>query len=305
MKLATISSADGATVAQFAPAAGMVGSSLRHRDAQLLDLRQGLDAYAERGSTMGIPLLYPWANRLAGFEYRTAGRSVVLPGGGTRVPLDPSGLPIHGLVPDLMRWSRAPGDQPSRLSARLAWRLPELLELFPFEHEVELDAEVGADATGAGTLTITTSVRATGADPVPVSFGFHPYLRLPGARREDCRLELPDMRRLVLDSRMIPTGERAPFQPRGLGLADTSWDDGFELLAQPARFAARTAGRGIAVELLEGFPYAQIYAPPGKDFICFEPMTAPANALRSGDGLTLLAPGDAHRAVFRISAWRE
>jgi len=54
--------------ATFVPGAGMVCSSLRHDGAELLAQRNGVRAYAERGSTMGIPLLYPWANRLAGLR---------------------------------------------------------------------------------------------------------------------------------------------------------------------------------------------------------------------------------------------
>ena len=77
------------------------------------------------------------------------------------------------------------------------------------------------------------------------------------------------------------------------------------MLEQPARFAVWAAGRGVALELLEGYPFAQIYAPRGRDFICFEPMTAPTNALRSGDGLSVLAPGEEYRASFRVSAWRD
>ena len=59
--------------ANFAPSLGMVCCSLVHGGEELLELRGGLDAYAERGSTMGIPLLHPWANRLAGFEYAVEG----------------------------------------------------------------------------------------------------------------------------------------------------------------------------------------------------------------------------------------
>ena len=92
---------------------------------------------------------------------------------------------------------------------------------------------------------------------------------------------------------------------RELQLADTSWDDAFALHAQPARFTVTTGGRGIAVELLEGYPYAQIFAPPSRDFICFEPMTAPTNALRSADDLLVVEPGGEYRAVFRISTWRD
>jgi hypothetical protein len=32
-------------------------------------------------------------------------------------------------------------------------------------------------------------------------------------------------------------------------------------------------------------------------------MTAPTNALRSGDGLALVAPGEEHRAAFTLALW--
>src|SRR3954466_12056020 len=78
--------------AAFAPGAGMIGCSLRHRGEELLGQRGGLAKYAESGSSMGIPLLHPWANRLDGFDYTVEGR---------QVHLDPDGMPVrldeHGL----------------------------------------------------------------------------------------------------------------------------------------------------------------------------------------------------------------
>ncbi len=68
-----------------------------------------------------------------------------------------------------------------------------------------------------------------------------------------------------------------------------------------ARFIVEAAGRRLELELLEGYPCAQVYAPRPGEFICFEPMTAPANALRSGDHLRLLAPGESCRARFAVS----
>ena len=40
----------------------------------------------------------------------------------------------------------------------------------------------------------------------PVTFGYHPYLRLPGVPRAAWHVELPVVRRLELDERGIPTG---------------------------------------------------------------------------------------------------
>ncbi len=54
------------------------------------------------------------------------------------------------------------------------------------------------------------------------------------------------------------------------------------------------------LEFLEGYPCAQVFAPRPGEFICFEPMTAPANALRSGTGLRVLAPGEDYRTRFAV-----
>jgi aldose 1-epimerase len=292
----TITSPGASTSATFAPSAGMVCSSLTHEGEELLDLGRGLDAYAQRGKTMGIPLLYPWANRLAAFGYAAAGRTVTLPEDPQLLPHDEHGLPIHGLVPQLMRWDAT--RHAHALTATLDWNSETLLALYPYRHQVQLNAELTD-----GTLTITVVVSAIAEDSVPISFGFHPYLRLPTADRAQAVVALPGCERLLLDERGIPTGAREPLGPTEFELDETSWDDGLSITALPAQFTSQdpAAGRGIELDLLEGYRYAQVYAPPGRDYICFEPMTAPANALRSGVGLTILRPGEQHLARFRIT----
>lgn len=295
----TLTSADGSTAATYIPDAAMLCSSFTVDGDELLDPGKGLDAYAAEGHTMGIPLLYPWANRLAAFGYEVAGATVALPDDRTRLPADPNGLPIHGVLPSLLRFEARTEAHDSAVDAVLRWDTPQLLELFPFAHELRIAIRVAERQ-----LTIVTTVAATGADHVPVTFGFHPYLRLPGTSRTSWQLRLPAAEHLTLDEQMIPTGERSAAPDGDVALADSSWDDGFALREQRARYVAQGEGAGIAAEFVAGFPFSQIYAPPGKDFICFEPMTAPTNALRSGEGLTVLAPGDEYRAEFRISYWR-
>ena len=70
LRITTLAVPGGDLEARFAVGAGMVGCSLRHRGDELLGLRGGLDAYLERGKTFGLPLLYPWANRLGAWELR-------------------------------------------------------------------------------------------------------------------------------------------------------------------------------------------------------------------------------------------
>jgi galactose mutarotase-like enzyme len=57
----------------------------------------------------------------------------------------------------------------------------------------------------------------------------------------------------------------------------------------------------LAVEFVSGFSVAQLYAPPGSGFICFEPMTGPVDALRSGRGLPFADPGKKLFAEFAVT----
>src|SRR5215831_926744 len=97
MPALTLSSPEAAIEAEFVPEAGMVGCSLRHRGDELLGQRGGLARYVAERSTMGIPLLYPWANRLGATRFAIAGREVDLESGPAQPNTDPNGLPMHGL----------------------------------------------------------------------------------------------------------------------------------------------------------------------------------------------------------------
>jgi len=100
---------------------------------------------------------------------------------------------------------------------------------------------------------------------------------------------------------MIPTGEREPIGARTFLLEDQSWDDGLDALSVPPEFEVSAGARALTMSFGAGFSCAQVYAPVGHDFICFEPMTAPANALISADGLAFVAPGEEYRAAFSIT----
>ncbi len=292
----TIGNRAGTVQAGFVPDANMVCHSLTNAGVELLHGGGGVRAYAEHGKTMGIPLLHPWANRLACPSYTLAGKRVELPAADGRYAVDPNGLPIHGALPGKLRW-QAESVGEDRLQARLEWSSPELLELFPFLHELRLEAHVD-DAK----LELVTTLSAVGADPVPVSFGYHPYLIPPGELpRADWQVALGASRRLVLDAQMIPTGDTVPLAEQRFRLGAESFDDGLSGLSTPPEFSVAAGTRPLRVTFEEGYPFAQVYAPPGSGFICFEPMTAPTNALVDGRHLTLVAPGEEYRTVFTIT----
>jgi len=280
--------------AVFLPAQGMLGASLRHRGAQLLRRIGDLETAAAKGSTAGIALLHPWANRLDGIRFRAAGREVQLETSSPLLHFDMHGLPMHGVPWSRLAWEPVES-QRNRLSARLEWSRKELLDIFPFPHRIELTATLRPEA-----LTLETALIAGSDGPVPVSFGFHPYFGVPDLPRAKWRLRLPAMHRLLLDERGIPSGGEEPWDRFDAEIGERSLDDGFALLDACPSFSLSGGGRRITVEFLAGYPYAQVFAPNEQEFVAIEPMTAPTSALTSGRGLRVVAPRERFEAAFRV-----
>ena len=271
----------------------MLGWSLEHRGEELLGHPVSLSSYVETGAPTGVALLHPWANRLSGPEYEIAGRRVRLDMRAPNVHADAHGLPIHGLVAGSRRWAVV-AHESSRLTARLDFASgPELMAAFPFEHVLELTAALFEDGLRIG-VTLTPS----GDAPVPVAFGFHPYLTLPRVPRADWRLRLPAATRLSLDDRGLPTGQRTAVAARDAPLGAAALDDHFTDLGPDPAFTLSGGGRALTVRFLEGYTHLQVFAPTGKDVVALEPMTAPTDALRSGEGLRCVT--EPFRAVFAI-----
>jgi aldose 1-epimerase len=288
--------ADGIEAA-FVPEAGMVGCSLRHRGEELLGQRGGLATYIADRSTMGIPLLHPWANRVGRRHFWVAGQEVDLWTHPELYILGPKGMPIHGLLAAAAGWSvdllKDAAEGPRLVSTFDFAAREDLMTVFPFPHQLQVEAGISDE-----TLTIVTTVRASGEIPVPIAFGYHPYLRLPGVERSAWLVEIPVSERVVLDSEKLPTGELEPADVAAGPLGSRTFDD--EFAAPDGPFVLEGGGRRIEVSFDEGYPYAQVYAPDDDDVIAFEPMTAPTNALLSGQDLKLLQPGDSYEASFSI-----
>ncbi len=100
----TLKDPTSSMTATVVPQAGMVVTSLADGDAEFLGQRRGLDAYITAGKTMGIPILYPWANRLSASKYGITGAVVTLTPGTGGVRTDEHGVPLHGVLAAYPGW---------------------------------------------------------------------------------------------------------------------------------------------------------------------------------------------------------
>jgi galactose mutarotase-like enzyme len=255
-----------------------------------LALPGGLPAL-RAGATLGLPLLAPWANRLGSRRYRAAGVDVDL--AGLVLGTDGNGLPIHGLLVGRPGW-RLDGFSARRGSAGFRAMIDVDAPAFPFPHRVEVVV-----AARDRQLTLDTTVVPTGRRRVPVAFGWHPYLRLPGTARSHWHLRLPPRTHLALDGRGLPTGRSQAERREEEPIGGRTFDDLY-LLGRERRLSIVDDTSSITMRCGPGYPYAQVWVPAGRPFVALEPMSAPTNSLIEGT-VTLVEPGDAFTATFSLA----
>jgi aldose 1-epimerase len=132
-----------------------------------------------------------------------------------------------------------------------------------------------------------------------VAFGWHPYLRVDGPRRA-WLLALPARTHLALDGHGLPTGEADDERAERAPIGVRTFDDLFALGRRRGLGLVGREGSSVTVVGDTGYPFAQVWVPPGRPFAALEPMTVPTNALVAGD-TPMVAPGDAFTARFRVA----
>jgi len=298
-----ILSSPSGLAAAFVPKAGMVGTSLTMDGVELLGRRNGLADYVEHAKTFGIPLLAPWANRLASPDQSAAGKNWHVSIGAPGVHADEYGQAIHGLLAGSDAWivdAHTATPEAAILTAHLDFD-ESLAEFpsFPFVHRLTVTASVSE-----ATLRIETTLHATGDSAVPVAFGWHPYFAFADTPRTQWVIDAPFTRLAKLSEVKIPTGEIVD-EPIGSGpLAHRAYDDVF--VHVPAGVRASIAGRSyeVGVRYEQGYDTAVVFAPATADVVCFEPMTAPTDPFGGAWPVIVVEPGDQYTASFEIDVRR-
>ncbi|MSR70341.1 MAG: aldose 1-epimerase [Phycisphaerales bacterium] len=251
--------------------------------------------------TGGIPLLYPYANRLRSDRCEVAGKQVDLTESHA-LKRDSNQLPIHGL---LLRWPHWKLSQAGEncFEAAMNWHdFPELMRVYPFAHTLRLRWILGGDRPTA-TLAVTTIIEANAGCAVPIAFGWHPYLAVDLATT--ATIALPRRVPIALDEQGLPQrGAR-----RGAVVARSSENVGanqdtlsqLELSAGEGEFNGATLANGTArtqIAFSTGYRFMQVYSPAGAPFVCIEPMAAATSALC--DGCQTVAAGESFAATFTL-----
>jgi aldose 1-epimerase len=237
-------------------------------------------------------LLLPWPNRIRDGAYELAGR---------RQQLAMSEPLLHNAIHGLVRWSSW------RLLDRSAERVRLGITLHPqpgYPDLLELTAEYSLAAEG---LRVEVGAVNHGNEPAPFGCGSHPYLQAAADVVDGGLLRVPARSYLEVDERLIPTGRRLPVEgsrfdfrrPRRLGdgVLDTCFTDFDERVVEFDGRRVEWDGAFAFVQLFTGDTLGPEHRRRG---LAVEPMTCPADAFNSGDGMVLLEAGDSWTGGWSI-----
>jgi len=278
------------------------------------------DFNGNRSFSFGGAILAPFANRIRGrpfdgsreIEADVGGRTCRLPRNWGGKAQGAAQYAMHGLILD----APVAYDQPSndRVTGRLdagdfGGRWPSRMAL-GFEWRL-----------AGGLLALRVEVENTGAEPLPVGLGWHPYFAIPSGRRDQARLRLPAALRAEVDDydQVLPTGRLLPVSgtpydfagPAGRPLGDLYLDDCFTKLAREngrAVVELIDPAAGVGLRIASPTPQVsavQVYAPPDQPVAAIEPQFNLADPF--GDvwpagldtGMARLAPGE--RLTYEVT----
>jgi galactose mutarotase-like enzyme len=232
----------------------------------------------------------PWPNRIRDGAYEFRGHRLQLP-----LTEPDRHNAIHGLV----RWSTWQPVEHTQERIHLAFTLrPQ--PGYPFILELAADYSLGPNG-----LRTIWSAHNVGSEPAPFGAASHPYLRPTTELIDGARLRIPASTYLEVDDRLLPTGRRLPVDgtpydfrvPRPLGPAviDHSFAD---LDGSAIEFDGLRLAWDANHPFLHVFTGDTIAPERRRRGLALEPMSCAPDAFNSGEGLTVLEPGD-----YRSGSW--
>ncbi|MGA8846435.1 MAG: aldose 1-epimerase family protein [Nocardioides sp.] len=266
------------------------GAALRALTYAGRDLVDGFAADAMSSGGRG-QVLMPWPNRIRDGRYSFGGQEHQL-----ALSEPKRNNASHGLA----RWAAWTLEEHTAHSVSLQYRLMAQSG-YPWLVDLHVLYDLSADG-----LTVTQTATNLSPTPAPYASGAHPYLSVGDGPVDTWELRLPAGSRSVSDERLLPTGIESvtgtPYDFQvGRALGDLALNHAFGDLERDENGAASATLRDPAtnreVELWvdEHHRWLMLYtaddvAATARRSLAIEPMTANADAFRSGQDLLTLSP---------------
>ncbi len=266
---------------------GAIVTAFRLRGRDILYMDESTLADPAKNVRGGIPVLFPSPGKLAGDAFSYEGKTGAMKQHGFARDL-PWTLG-EAAITDVASSSLDPGPSQTGQSITLTLAANEKTRAaFPWDFRLALSFSLART-----TLRLALRVENTGHQPMPFAFGIHPYFRVED--KAAARIATGATR--AFDN---VRKEVVPF--RGFDLTAKELD--LHLLDHGSTESALTLGDGrrIVVRGSDEFTRWVVWTVRGKDYVCLEPWTAPANALNTGESLLAVAPGTSCELAIEIEA---
>jgi galactose mutarotase-like enzyme len=138
-------------------------------------------------------------------------------------------------------------------------------------------------ALAGATLRLDARVENAGDEPMPFAFGLHPYFRVT----DKAAARIATRATRAFDN---VTKQVVPFH----GFDLTAKEVDLHLLDHGSTDSELAWGDGSRLAIRASPEHTRwvVWTLAGRDFVCVEPWTAPADALNTGESLIALAPGE-------------
>jgi aldose 1-epimerase len=269
-----------------------VAAAIRHLSVDGVEITAGYDDDVPPPFGCGI-VLVPWPNRVRDGRWTHEGRTLQLD---ITEPVRDNAL--HGLL----------RNTPYQLVARTESSVTLRAQVFPQNgYPFRLDTRVRYTLASDG-IQVTHTIRNVGSACAPVAVGAHPFLAIGDVPADTLTLTVSADRHIDVDDRLNPIGT-TPVDGtdwdlrKGRQVVTLNFDDAWSGLTMriggSTHWLSAPDGRTVSLWADDQFGYVQVFIT--REFprqgelitaVAIEPMTAPADALNSGEGLRWLQPGD-------------
>jgi aldose 1-epimerase len=258
----------------------------------VIDNYSGLAELEEQmGKSFKGPKLSPFPCRIARAAYRFAGKEYVF----SRSFRD--GTAIHGLLYDKPFTITDEAADGFSASLTLQYQYRKEDAGYPFKYNCLVKYILHPE----NLLEIGTTVTNLDDSAIPIADGWHPYFRL-GGRIDDWLLRFNAEAIVEFDDQLIPSGRLLKFdgfnQERPIG--NTQLDNCYVIAREGSGPVCTlfNPGSGLRIAIFPdaGYPYLQIFTPPGRQSVAIENLSAAPDCFNNNMGLTLLSPG--HSQTF-------
>jgi aldose 1-epimerase len=263
----------------------------------VLDSVPGFENGGERPSRSGIPILFPFPNRIRGGRYSWKGKDYELPQN------DNKGNAIHGFCFDRPWRVIERGENHVTGQFQLSVDAPDRLAFWPADFLIEVDYELFHNR-----LRANFRIQNPGQTSLPWGLGTHAYFKLPlspDSRVDDCTVEAPVSKYWELVN-SLPTGRILPVDEDrdlrdGAYLNLIKLDDvltGVDCDGPQFDCIVLDEAAGLQVTQICPPIFREIVAftPPNRNAVCLEPYTCVTDAINLEQqgidaGLRVLGPG--------------